>query len=280
MSNEYYTNSATIQEGLRYDNMNFDNHVYIGQDVISSVGNAVPAGSGTRSYSDSASVTSTIDGTTFGGNVGAKGDLGSISRCAVGGSDNYVGLSYSIGSGDVESGSFNADTQARVKTHMENTRSRGSVSASPNSIYINNMGAGSSYGNAGNISFEQDISLSHIGKVAETDSGIEMIRKQGLKPVTYGWQMEIYSQSNKVANSQNEIFIAAGDCDINASIIGTSSELSTKETNIRLIPLDMNDTKDSNTANPWIDPDIQKMIDMVKRSLVEKKLFMSYEITA
>ena len=279
MSNAYFTEGATVQESLQYHNMNFDNSVYIGRDIISSTGNAEPVGNGTRSSSDSVIIT-TNSGTTIGGYVGAKGDLVSVSRGVVGGSSNFIGLNYALGSGDVESGSYNADTQARARTHTENNaQSFGSVVSSVGSIGIYGGGAGSSYGNAPNISFEQDVWLSHMGEVAELDSGIRMIRKEGLKPVTYGWSMGVTSDGSRMAATGNQIQIAAGDSDTNASILGTSSELSKKETKIRLIPLDINDTKDSNTGNPWSDPDIENMIDLLKRSLVEKKLFMSYEIT-
>lgn len=279
MSNEYYTNGATVQENLQYNNMNFDNSVYIGQDIVSSIGNAEPAGN-TSSYSDSTRITSTTSGTTIGGYVGAKGDLGPASSSVVGGRSNNIGLSYALGSGDVESGSYNAYTQSRVRTHTENNaQSFGSVGSSLKSIGISGGGTGSSYGNAGKISFEQDIWLSHMGKMAEIDSGIKMIRKEGLKPVTYGWGMGVASDGSRMAESGEEIQIAAGDCDTNALILGTSSALPNRENAIRLIPLDISDTKDTNTGNILGNQVFGNLIDLLKRSLVEKKLFMSYEIS-
>lgn len=279
MSNEYFTEGATVQEGLEYHNIDFNNNVFIGQDVVNSCGNAASTGNGERHYSESVGVTSKNDGSTIGAHVNANGQVGRVSRQVIGGSTNSIGISFALGSGDVDARSNNAYTQARVTNHMENTSHYfGSVGATPESIDMSGVGVGTSSGNPGNISFDQKVWLTHMGKEANLDSEIKMVQSAGLKPVIYGWGTQVHSIGSKMAQSWAETQIAAGDRDINVSFVGTSSSLSRKSLSEHILPLDVNDTKKQNTTNPWIDPDMEKLIDLLKRSLVEKKLFMSYEI--
>lgn len=280
MSNEYFTSLAAVQEGLEYHNMNFNNNVFIGQDVIDVCGSAAPTDNGNSHYSDRVGVTSKSDGNTIAAHVYAKGLVGRVARQAIGGSSNSIGISFALRAGDVNAGSNNAYTQAVVTNHMENTSHYlGSIVATSESIDMSGSGVGTSYGNSGNISFDQKVWLSHMGKEANIDSGVKMIRRDGLKPVIYGWGSEVHSNASKMAVSRSEIQIAAGDCDANVSFSGTgSSFLKPTKLSQHIIPLVVNNTTNQNTTNHFTDPEMDKLIDLLKRSLVEWDLNMTYKI--
>lgn len=274
INKELYTSGANAQEVLSLQATNYQNDIYISDGSIYETGTFEP-------YSDTNSINNRIDinsGESFGATLNSKGQELKGSRQLSAGSSPFLTVDYGLSNGESESSSYSGLSYGREKLELENAYYENAIIGTPTSFSQNGVGLGLLNRDYQSDSINHYVELAHEGKYSNINLQINSIKDQGVRPASYSWGAGISADKNGLGFSGITAGTSAGDSQMDIEFQGRSSDLPPHELSKHIYPLKLDETITEQGPGLFDDPDLNQMIDLLRKSAVTQTLYMTYTI--
>jgi len=271
-SNTYHTRGGSVSEEVNLHNADYFNMVVIGTDSMFSRGSAWPSDEDVVGTVSSSLNMDSKDG-DFGSHVSVKAEEFACDKSFVAGSVNSVGHSYTLGTGEVQSGSHDSSIRAEEKVLLEGLYYSGVAQANGQGIGLSGRGTRISTEDS-DSKFEHNLMLSQNDKWGNAELNLECNKgddcEEDSTPAVYVWDSSVQSsRRGRWAQSSIDARVVAGDRHVDMSMTGTSS--------VPLFGDGSNQVKKEKHVKALVFEDDMDLEDLIKMTITEE-LYMSFVI--